>query len=102
DNYVNPDKFDGFRFERLRAQEGEETKHQLLSLGVDYVLFGHGRHACPGQFFVVNELKVMLAHVLLNYDIKMADGGGRPKDWQFGIFTGPDTNAKILFRKRRT
>ncbi|KAM6503777.1 Cytochrome P450 [Amanita muscaria] len=102
DKYVNPDKFDGFRFERLRAQEGEETKHQLLSLGVDYVLFGHGRHACPGRFFVINEIKVMLAHLLLNYDIKMADGGGRPKDWQFGIFTGPDTNAKILFRKRRT
>ncbi|KIL60253.1 hypothetical protein M378DRAFT_168265 [Amanita muscaria Koide BX008] len=77
DNYVNPDKFDGFRFERMRTQEGEEAKHQLLSLGVDYVLFGHGRHACPGRFFVVNELKVMLARVLLNYDIKMVDGRGR-------------------------
>ncbi|KAM6503786.1 Cytochrome P450 [Amanita muscaria] len=102
DNYVNPDKFDGFRFERMRAQQGEEAKHQLSSLGVDYVLFGHGRHACPGRFFAVNELKVMLAYVLLNYDIMMADGRGRPENWQFGLHTGPNRTAKILFRKRRT
>lgn len=88
DNYVNPDKFDGFRFERMRAQEGEEAKHQLLSLGVDYVLFGHGRHACPGRFFVVNELKVMLAHVLLNYDIKMADGRGVLRIGSLGFILG--------------
>ena len=55
----------------------------------------------PGRFFVANELKAMLAHVLLNYDIKMADGRGRPENWQFGIYTGPDMKAKILFRKRR-
>ncbi|KAM6503778.1 Cytochrome P450 [Amanita muscaria] len=84
----NPVHTDG-----MRTQEGEGAKHQLLSLGVDYVLFGHGRHACPGRFFVVNELKVMLAHVLLNYDIKMVDGRGHPENWEFGIYIGPDMNA---------
>ncbi|KAM6503662.1 hypothetical protein JOM56_000605 [Amanita muscaria] len=75
-------------------------KHQFVSLSVDYVLFGHGRHACPGRFFVANELKVMLSHVLLNYDIKMADERGRPKNWKFGVHGGPNTTAKMLFRMR--
>ncbi|KIL64963.1 hypothetical protein M378DRAFT_162532 [Amanita muscaria Koide BX008] len=98
--YSDPNVFDGFRFERLREQDGENTKHQLTSIGVDYVLFGNGRHACPGRFFVANELKVMLAHVVMNYDVKMADGKGRPGNWQFGIHRTPDTTAQILFRKR--
>ena len=54
----------------------------------------------PGRFFVANELKVMLAHVVMNYDVKMADGKGRPGNWQFGIHRAPDTSAQILFRKR--
>ncbi|KAM6503706.1 Cytochrome P450 [Amanita muscaria] len=101
DNFTDPQTFDGFRFEKLRSQEGEELKHQLVTTGVDYVLFGHGRHGCPGRFFVVNEVKVLLAHVLLKYDVKMADGKDAPKCWQFGTVTGPNMLAKIMFRKRQ-
>ncbi|KIL60305.1 hypothetical protein M378DRAFT_168332 [Amanita muscaria Koide BX008] len=101
-DYSDPSVFDGFRFEKLGEQDsGENMKHQFTSLGVDYVLFGNGRHACPGRFFVANELKVMLAHVVMNYDVKMADGKGRPENWQFGIHRAPDTTAQIFFRKRR-
>ncbi|KIL65514.1 hypothetical protein M378DRAFT_162148 [Amanita muscaria Koide BX008] len=100
-DYSDPNIFDGFRFEKLREQDGENMKHQLTSLGVDYVLFGNGRRACPGRFFVANELKLMLAHVVMNYDVKMADGKGRPGSWKFGIHRAPDRTAQILFRKRR-
>ncbi|KAM6503673.1 Cytochrome P450 [Amanita muscaria] len=100
DNYIDAKTFDGFRFEKMRGNDNENLKHQFVSLSVDYVLFGHGRHACPGRFFVANELKVMLSHVLLNYDIKMGDERGRPKNWKFGVHGGPNTTAKMLFRKR--
>ena len=43
--YTDPDTFDGFRFENMRKQEGEEAKHTLVSLDLDYLLFGHGRSA---------------------------------------------------------
>ncbi|KIL60299.1 hypothetical protein M378DRAFT_168325 [Amanita muscaria Koide BX008] len=100
-NYVDPESFDGFRFEKMRSQEGENIKHQIMSLSPDFILFGHGRQACPGRFFVANELKAMLAHALLvKYDFKMANGRGRPSNWQFWIFMVPDVTAKILFRKR--
>jgi hypothetical protein len=46
DTYVDPEIFDGLRFEKMRAKEGEaQSRHSLVSLNIDYVLFGHGRHA---------------------------------------------------------
>ena len=45
DNYADAGSFDGFRFEKIREKEGESSKHSLVSLDLDYILFGHGRHA---------------------------------------------------------
>ncbi|KAF8639979.1 hypothetical protein AX17_001225 [Amanita inopinata Kibby_2008] len=100
ENYRDPGTFDGFRFANMREQEGEGVKHQMVSLDLDYLLFGHGCHACPGRFFAVTELKVMLAHILLNYDVKMADDGVRPATKWFGSSAMPDPCAEVLFRKR--
>jgi cytochrome P450 len=60
-----------------------------------------GRHACPGRFFAGNELKMMLVHVLLTYDIKAAGDGARPKDVPLGQSSMPDPEGLVLFRKRR-
>ena len=54
----------------------------------------------PGRLFAANVLKMMLCHILLNYDVKMASGGGRPADMWFGRFSSPNTKADVLFRKR--
>ena len=42
----------------------------------------------------------MLAHILLNYDIKMANGGGRPDNIWLGRAALANTKAEVLFRKR--
>ena len=57
-------------------------------------------YCSPGRFFAANELKAMLAHILLNYDVKMADGGGRPENVWIGVSSLPNTGAEMLFRKR--
>lgn len=44
--YENPDVFDPFRFSRVRADSEEErVKNQLVNTSVDYMPFGHGKHA---------------------------------------------------------
>ncbi|KAM6491441.1 Cytochrome P450 [Amanita muscaria] len=98
--YTDPETFDGFRFEKMRDEEGMGHKHQFISLDVNYVLFGGGRRACPGRFFAAHELKVMLAHVLMNYDVQMANGGGRPEKLVLGTVSLPDRKAQVMFRKR--
>ncbi|KAF9475570.1 cytochrome P450 [Pholiota conissans] len=98
--YSDPDRFDGFRFANKREEEGESLKHQMVSLSHEYVTFGTGRHACPGRFFAVNELKAMLAHILMTYDVKMPNDGLRPPSVWFQATCSPNPTAKVMFRKR--
>ncbi|KAF9468818.1 cytochrome P450 [Collybia nuda] len=98
-NYPNAREFDGFRFSKMRESEGEGIKHQMVSPNLNYLSFGTGRYICPGRFFAVNELKAMLAYVLLKYDVKVEDGK-RPKDAWFGRMSMPNLTASVMFRRR--
>ncbi|GBE89830.1 Cytochrome P450 monooxygenase paxP [Sparassis crispa] len=102
ENYLNADVFDPFRFSNLRAGEGEGTKYQFVSTSPEYIPFGHGKHACPGRFFAASELKVMLAYVVLNYDIKFEGGGKRPENLWINASIVPAPGVKVMFRKRRS
>jgi hypothetical protein len=54
----------------------------------------------PGRFFAALEIKLLLAHVLVNYDVKLADSRGEPADWWFGAQPMLDPTVKVMFRKR--
>ena len=59
----------------------------------------------PGRFFAVNEIKCMMGHILLNYDIKWSnrdflEGGYAPPINTFRFSTLPDENATIMVRRR--
>ena len=43
--YENPDVFDPLMFADIRNEEGEGLKHQMVSTSLEYIPFGHGRHA---------------------------------------------------------
>ncbi|KAJ6623269.1 cytochrome P450 [Mycena sp. CBHHK59/15] len=110
DIYAQADVFDGFRFSRMREaraghdrDEGEDPglfNLHMVSTGPYHLVFGHGRHACPGRFFAAMELKAMLAHMLINYDIKAETEGVQPPDIIFGAFRSPSADGKIWIRKR--
>ncbi|KAF9445833.1 cytochrome P450 [Macrolepiota fuliginosa MF-IS2] len=95
--YPNPKEFQGFRF-----SDKDPLKWQMTALNPEFMTFGAGRHACPGRFFAVAEVKMVVARILLDYDIKLTDEkAGRPKEkWIAGLFVVPDTNARISLKKR--
>ena len=45
ENYENAHIFNPWRFSDMRSEDGEGTKHQMVSTSKEYVPFGHGRHA---------------------------------------------------------
>lgn len=97
----NPNTFDGFRFEKIRQKPGLEQKYQFVSTSIDALTFGHGNHPCPGRFYVNNEIKILLGHFLLNYDIKLADGmTTRPENVYKGLGVMTDFNVNLMIRKR--
>jgi len=100
--YPNPEEFDGFRFAKLREHSVDAVaKHQALSTSVDHLTFGYGRHACPGRFFAVNEVKAFLAHVVVTYDIKFEEGKQAPPGLYVGAMRVP-REGNVMFRKRQT
>ncbi|EJD07464.1 cytochrome P450 [Fomitiporia mediterranea MF3/22] len=101
-HYPDADKFDGFRFAKLREQSAKESvKHQMVNTSPEYLAFGHGRHACYGRFFAVNELKMMMACLILNYDVKAEVEGVRPENVYHRSRLSPNPTAKILLRRRK-
>ncbi|KAK7695491.1 hypothetical protein QCA50_000127 [Cerrena zonata] len=99
--YADATVFNPWRFAELRDGEGESLKHQMASTNKEYLAFGHGKDACPGRFFATNSLKVMLAHLVLNYDIKFEEEGVLPKSLRIATMHTPNAKAKVLFRKRQ-
>ncbi|OJD30510.1 cytochrome p450 [Diplodia corticola] len=67
--YERPGEFVPGRFVG-RAGEG------LVNVSERWLGFGVGRHACPGRFFSAHELKLLVAHLVLNYDFEVVGGGG--------------------------
>ena len=69
--------FDPWRWSTIREDESEALKHQMVATTPTMLHFGHGKHACPGRFFAANELKAMLAHLVLEYDVRFREGESR-------------------------
>lgn len=94
--YDRPDVYDGFRF--VDAAGG---RNQCASTSVEFLSWGHGASACPGRFFAVAEMKIVLAYILCNYEIRFQPGMvERPKSSTIGIFQVPDTSVELELRKR--
>ena len=47
DEYIYTDAgvFDPFRFAKMREGDDEGLKYQFVNTSVDYISFGHGKHA---------------------------------------------------------
>lgn len=104
--YPTPDLFDGFRFSNLEEEQqendprasttnlGSGARFKLVATTPDYLVWGYGRHACSGRFFAALVLKLVLAHVVLRYDVKLESV--RPED-VVGFTQSPN---KVLLRQR--
>jgi cytochrome P450 len=99
DYWEDAEKFDPYRFLRMRQTPGQDHRAHLVSTSYEHLGFGHGMHACPGRFFAANEVKIALAHILLKYDWKLPEGVV-PKPVWYGMSYLPDQQAKLLFRRR--
>lgn len=98
--YPDPLRWDPYRYIRLR-EAGEENKAHLVSASPQHFGFGHGIHACPGRFFAANEIKIALAHILLKYDWKLADGSEDPQNMCLGSNYMLPYGVKFQVRRRQ-
>jgi cytochrome P450 len=98
--YPEPEKFDGYRFLRARAEPNSENKYQSVTTGTDFTFFGHGTHACPGRFLATNEIKLLVTYLLLYYDWELPKTQGLLPTMSAGNFQQPDGRQKALYKAR--
>lgn len=51
------------------------------------------------RFFATQEMKLMLAHIVMNYDVKL-EGGARPRAIEIKSAAMPDSKVQVLVRLR--
>lgn len=113
--YPDPGRFDGFRFIPSEAlnkplSDGSgpppststlHTPPTFTTTNAANLSWGFGKHACSGRFFASSEIKMVMAHLLLNYDFKFEDPNAqRPKNISFELQNSPDLGVKVLLRRR--
>ncbi|KAI5458415.1 cytochrome P450 [Mariannaea sp. PMI_226] len=99
--FPDPERFDALRFYHMRQDSDEASnRFQFTSLNDTNINFGAGKHACPGRFFAGNEIKVILSHFLINYDIRLKQGQDRPKGMSVVMTKAPCQKTELEFRRR--
>ncbi|KAI0000302.1 cytochrome P450 [Russula vinacea] len=100
--YPNANEFDGFRFANLCESEGDTmtSRYQSVSPSSEHLVFGLGRHVCPGRFLAVNEIKALFAHIIATYEIKFEEGKGVPREVCIRGMRIPG-KANVMFRTRQ-
>ncbi|EHK97752.1 putative Ent-kaurene oxidase [Glarea lozoyensis 74030] len=103
--YPSPYEFQAFRFSKAREKyrgtqtELSEPKVSIVTTTDKFLPFGHGRHACPGRFFAAQQMKLMLAYLVQNYDVEKLSTKIQNK-----IMVGttkPDASLKIKVKRRK-
>lgn len=112
--HPDPESYNAFRFSAPKEQDhaasgqitGGTGKTESLQLkNVDlintsdtFLPFSHGRHACPGRFFVAMELKTILAHMVMNYDVEHLSA--RPGMKWLNAMRAPDLKGAIKVKRK--
>ena len=117
-NYPNGSQYEPFRFSKEKLSASPRPSNTAPTRGTPYnpksahplgqrrnavtvddtfFSFGGGRNACPGRFFVTQMIKLMLSHLLLEYE--MAPLSKRPAEIWVGSEKRPDLDATISLRQ---
>ncbi|PIG80525.1 putative cytochrome P450 [Aspergillus arachidicola] len=99
-HYPDAQQFDGYRFYRLGRVTGRPLEYKFIAANPKYLQFGDGRHICPGRFMAADEIRLLLAHILVNYDIRPKDDGERPPNWTFKKILFPDMKGMVQLKRR--
>ncbi|KAH8732405.1 cytochrome P450, partial [Phaeosphaeriaceae sp. PMI808] len=73
-HYADAQHFDAYRH---MDKEAGTSRSRFSEPSLNFPLWGLGRHACPGRYYSARLLKLMVAHLVSEYDIEMAGQADR-------------------------
>ncbi|RKU41205.1 hypothetical protein DL546_003250 [Coniochaeta pulveracea] len=89
-------EFKPFRF---AEKKDEGARQAWATTSATYMAFGGGRAACPGRFFGAAKVKLMLARILMEYEIEGLEE--RPPNLYLGLNILPPMKAGVRVRRKQ-
>jgi cytochrome P450 len=107
DESIYPDamQFDGFRFAAVETSKikvyGSQPREpsNFIDPSETWHFWGSGRMTCPGRFYSATAMKLVMAHILQNYDVELVDEKA-PRSWIWRTTQTPHEDASVIFRPR--
>ncbi|KAF2970323.1 hypothetical protein GQX73_g3176 [Xylaria multiplex] len=87
--------------EKAKGEKGASTRSSTataVEIDERFVTWGVGKHACPGRFFAVDVVKIILAHVLLEYEVEILDRRAENMWIEYNVIPPHDATLRV---KRR-
>ena len=82
------------------SPEGEEKKTAAaVEPDGNFLSWGVGKHACPGRWFAVDLIKIVVGKILLNYEVEMLSE--RPENVWIEYNVIPPPSATLSVRRRK-
>ncbi|KAF2825057.1 cytochrome P450 [Ophiobolus disseminans] len=97
-HYPQPDVFQSRRFVDTES-EARDTKFTEVS--EKFLVWGFGSLACPGRFHASIVMKLVIAHIVARYDIKLEDAKARTM-WSWETFTMPYEGTRFVLEELAT
>lgn len=104
DIYPDAHRFDPFRFVAPQSQhdgpwKAESATGKPTTTSDDQFFgFGTSKNPCPGRFLAVHEIKLILGHILLNYDLEYSKT--KTQLTNLLALKVPKTDVTVRVRKR--
>ncbi|KAI9924226.1 hypothetical protein MW887_007176 [Aspergillus wentii] len=88
--YDSPNEFNGGRFVN-KSKFSEVSEH--------FPIWGYGSLACPGRFHASLVMKLIISHLVANYDLSFEDSTAR-RSWSWETFRMPSNSLRIMLKRR--
>ena len=99
--YDEPNTFNGYRFYSPDGGAAQPPAHDFTGIEPGNVAWGSGRLTCPGRWYASAMNKLMVASLLVCYDIQFPEGQStRPPSIYSDGTIMPSPTQEILFRER--
>ncbi|KAH5296212.1 hypothetical protein HBI12_213850 [Parastagonospora nodorum] len=95
-DYPSPNDFQLRRF----METGSSVKGtRFTEVSEKFPIWGYGSLACPGRFHASLVMKLVIAHIVMRYNMKLEDDKARTL-WKWETFTMPYESARFVLEER--
>ncbi|EED20038.1 cytochrome P450, putative [Talaromyces stipitatus ATCC 10500] len=94
--YPRPETFDAGRF--TNGQSHDQT-NRFTDVSENYLIWGFGSLACPGRHHASLVLKLVVATLLVDYELEL-DAKRSRRHWMWESFSIPYNSTRLVLRRR--